>query len=107
MPKKMNPLQGRDEDELTEEELDMLYRPKQMNSRKALAPLFLYLILKHRTTPETPITQNQLISRLSEYPYEISLERKAVGRTLHLLADAGIGVYASHRGAWYDKEGWS
>lgn len=94
------------EDELNEDELDELYRPRKMNNRKSLAPLFIYEILKSASSPRRHLTQSELIERLLAYPYELAMERKAVGRTLHLLADAGIGVCSTRRGAWYDEESW-
>lgn len=95
-----------DEDELSDEELDELYRPRKMNNRKSLAPLFIFEILKSASSPHRHLTQNELIRRLLDYPYELTMERKAVGRTLHLLADAGIGVCSTRQGAWYDKDAW-
>ncbi len=90
---------------LTDEELDELYRPKKANSRKSLAPLFVYLILKEHTDMYHPYTQNQIIQKLEEYPYEISIERKAVGRILHNLEDSGLGIRsAAGMGSWYDKD---
>ncbi len=93
-----------DLDEPDDDELDELYRPRKMNSRKALAPLFLFQILKDSTSPEKHLSQQELIERMQEYPYELTLERKSVGRSLHLLADSGLGIRCTRQGAWYDPD---
>ena len=87
---------------MSEEEIDELFRPKKTNSRKSLAPLFVYLILKTCSSEAKPLSQNDIIRRLGDDPYEISIERKAVSRIIHLLADAGLNIVSSRRGAWYD-----
>jgi len=95
---------GEEDDGLSDEEADARHRPKKMNSRKSLTPLFIYQILTKNSTPEKHISQAEIIDLLSRYPYEIRIERKAVGRALHLLADAGLGVISTTRdGAWYDE----
>lgn len=32
----------------------------------------------------------------------MSIERKALSRTLHLLADADIGIHSSRNSSWYE-----
>ena len=94
-----------DFENLTDEELDEFYRPKKTNSRRTLAPLFVYSILRSRSGPEKHLSQNDIIELLSEYPYEISIERKALGRVIHLLSDSGVGVVSiPGYGTWYDPE---
>ena len=91
---------------LTEEEEDELYRPKKSNIPKSLTPLFVYMILKEKTTPHTPMHQRELIEILSQYPYEIAIQRKAISRILHTLADSGFGIYTDAvLGSWYDESG--
>lgn len=98
-----------DYENLTDEEIDEFYRPRKTNSRKTLAPLFVYMILKEHSSPSKPLTQNEIIEFLSQDPYEVTIERKAIGRVIHLLADSGVGVLSSPRyGTWYDEgEVWS
>lgn len=72
------------------------------NSRRQLAPLFVYEILKNCSGPYRRLTQSEIIRRLDAYPYALSIERKALGRTLHLLEDADLGVHNSRRGSWYE-----
>ena len=87
------------------EETDELYRPKKQNSRKSLAPAFIYRVLLRNSSPEEHIMQSDLIEMLEGYPYEISIERKAVGRIVHGLADSGIGIrFKKGEGCWYDSE---
>lgn len=76
--------------------------PGKMNDRKRLVPLFVYQILKDCSTSRKRLTQSDLIERLDAYPYALSIERKALSRTLHLLADADIGIHSSRNGSWYE-----
>ena len=72
------------------------------NSRRQLAPLFVYEILKNCSNPRRRLTQSEIIRRLDAYPYALSIERKALGRTLHLLEDADLGIHNSRSGSWYE-----
>ena len=94
-----------DFENLTDEEIDEFYRPRKQNNRRTLAPLFVYFILREHSGPDRRLSQNDIIDLLAEDPYEIRIERKALGRVLHLLADSGVGIVSSPRyGAWYDPE---
>ena len=94
-----------DFENLTDEEIDEFYRPRKQNNRRTLAPLFVYFILKEHSAPDHRLSQGDIIDLLAEDPYEINIERKALGRVLHLLADSGLGVVSTARyGAWYDPE---
>lgn len=91
-----------EEDALSDEELDEMYRPKKMNNRKSLLPLFVYKIMEGKEGYH--FSQSELIERLADYPYEINVERKALSRVLHGLADSGMGIMStSKRGCWYDS----
>lgn len=89
-------------DDEEEEEYGSL---KKANSRKSLAPLYVYEILKDNTNRVKHFKQQDIIDRLEEYPYELSLERKAVGRILHLLEDEYCLDICLDKatGAWYEK----
>ena len=92
-----------DHQDLTEEELDEFYRPRKTNNRKTLAPLFIYKILKEHSSPQRHLSQSEIIDMLSKDPYEIAIERKAVGRIIHLLTDSGLGIVSAPKcGTWYD-----
>ena len=94
-----------DFENLTDEELDEFYRPKKTNNRRTLAPLFVYFILKEHSSPDHRLSQSDIIELLAKDPYEIQIERKALGRVLHLLSDSGLGVVSTPRyGAWYDPD---
>ena len=80
-----------DFEDLTDEEIDEYYRPKKQNSRKTLAPLFVYRILQEESTPEKYLTQAKILKRLEER-FELTLERKALSRMLHNLQDEGLGI---------------
>ena len=87
---------------MSEEELDALSRPKKANTRKSMAPLFVYLILAEHSDSEHPLTQQQILTYLADDPYEVVLERKALSRIIHNLKDSQVGVYTDkHRGTWH------
>lgn len=92
-----------EEYELSDEELDELYRPKKQNNRKHSLPLFVYLILKEKSSFKKKMSQSQIINELFE-KYELEIERKALARTIHDIEDENIGIH-SHRkgGAWYEQ----
>ena len=93
-----------DWEELQEEKLDAAFRPNKQNTRKSLLPLFLYLILERFSSEERPLSQQELMELLSKPPYELQVERKAVSRTLHSLADSGLGVRVTRKdGAWLEE----
>ena len=75
------------------------------NRRKRLAPIFICQILRENTNSRKHLKQQEIIDRLEEYPYELSLERKAVGRILHLLEEEDFLDICLDRatGAWYEK----
>ena len=89
-------------EQMSDEELDALSRPRNANSRKSMVPLFVYLILKQHSDSEHPLKQQEIISYLADDPYEVMIERKALSRVLHNLRDSQLGIYTDmHRGAWY------
>lgn len=91
-----------DDYELTDEEMDELYRPKKQNSRKHSLPLFVYLILKEYSSFEKPLSQQQIIDILSS-KYELNIERKSLSRTIHDIEDEHVGIYSlKSGGAWYE-----
>ena len=89
---------------MDDEELDELYRPRKMNGRKSLAPLFVYEILSKQSNSKKHLRQQDILKELAKYPYEISLERKAVGRIIQNLVDSQYGIYSDKTGIWKDKE---
>lgn len=96
-------------DNLSDEEfdayLDWKDSIKNQNSRKTLVPLFMMQILRDHSNRLRHLTQNEIIAYLEEYPYNISIERKAVGRTLRVLEDEGMGVHCDKRtGSWFEVD---
>ena len=88
-----------------EEDVDSAYRPMKTNSRKSLAPLFVYLILKKASGPDKRMSQAEILRALRAYPYEVELERKALSRIIHNLTDSELGIRSSGRGGvWYESE---
>ena len=84
-------------------QLDELFRPKHTNSRKSLAPLFVYLILKEQTDARHHLRQQDILKKLEEYPYEIFVERKTLSRIVHNLADSQLHIKVDKTGVWYEK----
>ena len=81
---------------------DDAFRPQRMNSRKSLAPLFVYLILKEHSDAEHHLKQQEILTHLCKYPYEIELERKALSRIIHNLADSQLKICTDAKeGSWY------
>ena len=72
------------------------------NNRRQLAPLYVYEILKRHSNPCHRLKQSEIIRRLDAYPYSLHIERKALGRTLHLLEGEDLGIHNSHTGSWYE-----
>lgn len=68
---------------------------------KKLALLRILQILEDETDKEHPYTQTQIIKRLAE-KYDITVERKAVGRNLSLLKEAGFGIESTKAGSFFD-----
>ena len=99
---KVNATGFMDYDEDDEEEGGL----RKANGRKTLATLYVYQILKDNTNSRKHLRQQEIIDRLEEYPYELSLERKAVGRILHLLEDEDeLDICLDKAtGAWYEKD---
>ena len=89
---------------MSEEELDELSRPKSVNTRKSMAPLFVYLLLKERTSEGHSMKQQEILNALADRPYEIVLERKALGRILHNLANSNLGIRTDAKlGSWFEQ----
>ncbi len=88
---------------MDDDELDEMFRPKKTNTRKSIAPLFVYFILKENTNVKKHFHQKDILKELSKYPYEITLERKALGRIIHNLVDSQLSVKADKTGVWIEQ----
>lgn len=89
---------------MTDEELDEYYRPKKTNTRKSMAPLYVYKILQKHSSSEKHMRQQDILKILSKYPYEITMERKALSRILHnMLDDTQLQVFSDNTGVWIDN----
>ena len=90
---------------MSDEELDEMYRPQKTNTRKSMAPLFVFEILHRKSNSKTHLRQQDILKELEKYPYEISLERKALSRILHNLIDSPqYAVFSDKTGVWIDQE---
>lgn len=90
---------------MSDEELDELYRPKKTNTLKSMAPLFVYNILCKKSNSKTHLRQQDILKELEKYPYEISLERKALSRIIHNLIDLPqYAVFSDKTGVWIEQD---
>lgn len=89
---------------MSDDELDNLFRPKKTNSRKSMAPLFVYLILKEHSNSQKHLRQQEILKILEDYPYEVQLERKALSRILHNITDSQLSVFSDKTGTWLEQE---
>ena len=91
-------------DYLPDDVLDAYTDRVNANTRKSLAPLFIYLLLKERTSEGHSMKQREILTALADRPYEIVLERKTLGRILHNLANSNLGVRTdTKRGSWFEQ----
>ena len=90
-------------DLMSDEELDAYYHPRNTNTRKSMAPLFVYLILKDKTDSQKHMRQQDLLQELEKYPYELFIERKALSRLIHNLADSQLAICVDKTGVWYEQ----
>ena len=70
--------------------------------RDSLAPAFIYMILEDHTSRHVHYTQADILEKLEEYPYELTLTRQSVGRILNTLAAAGKIRWSQVYGAWVE-----
>lgn len=66
---------------------------------KKLALIRILQILEEHSDIDHPLTQEEMAARL-EQDYGIALERKAVGRNLSLLKEAGYEIESTHSGSY-------
>jgi len=86
------------------DEEDFAYT-KKGNDVKSLAPLCIYKILEEQSSREYPLRINDLVSILNDYPYELGIERKAVGRHVANISDMFAEIrYVRGIGAWFEKK---
>ncbi len=69
---------------------------------KKLALLRTLQILRHHSDFQHPLTQKELLALL-ELEYGIVLERKAVGRNISLLQEAGYAIENGRKGCYLDE----
>ena len=68
---------------------------------KKLALLRIWQILQKHSDYEHPLTQEEIADRLDK-DYGIVIERKAIGRNLSLLKEAGIEIESGRSGSYLD-----
>ena len=72
---------------------------KASNSRKTLAPMFIYLVLKEYSDDLHHLSNADIRKYLERNPYELTLERKAIARTLGVLFNEGV-IFMDKTGSW-------
>ena len=94
-----------DIDNMPDDELDELYKPRMSNKRKTMVPLYIYLILKEHTDWDNHLHVNDIILLL-ENEHEIAVKRGAVERTLNSLIDDDVNIWGGKRGDgyWYSEQ---
>ena len=88
-------------DLMNDDELDALGAPKKTNSVKSLVPVFVMKILKEETNSSLHMRQVDLLEALKKY--EIFIERKALNRAVHTLADSQLPIMQDYTGVWYEQ----
>ena len=74
-----------------------------MSEHKKTALLWILQALWQHSDERNPMTQEQLVETLRER-HGLELDRRAVGRNLTLLREAGLEVHADGRGSWIGPE---
>ena len=93
------------EDEYTDEELDEIYRIRNKNKDKHLAPVYIMEIMMKYSSEDNRLGANAVVDYLAA-DYGIDMERKSVSRTLKQLQEAdylneGLDMRSKY---WYDPE---
>ena len=93
------------EDEYTDEELDEIYRIRNKNKDKHLAPVYIMEIMMEYSSEDNRLGANAVVDYLAA-DYGIDMERKSVSRTLKQLQEAdylneGLDMRSKY---WYDPE---
>ena len=65
---------------------------------KRLAPIRIWQILHQHSDCDHPLTQEDIIRYLREYGIE--MERKAIGRNIDLIKEAGADIVSGHSGCY-------
>ena len=73
------------------------------NGKKSLASLYIYLMLREKSSGAHPLATDEIIHSLKN-DHGIQIGKQAVIRAFRLLADSDIHVfYLSGKGAWFDS----
>ena len=93
------------EDEYTDEELDEIYRIRNKNKDKHLAPVYIMEIMMKYSSEDNRLGANAVVDYLAA-DYGIDMERKSVSRTLKQLQEAdylneGLDMRSKY---WYDPK---
>ena len=101
-------LEGLDEDDLTEEQFDEIYKQRKGNKRESLAALYIYYILKNHNTDKNNRFHTKDVQKYLWDDYEIKLGRGAIERALISLEAAGdTNIWRGPEkgsGYWYSEK---
>lgn len=88
-------------------DLSEICKPRTTNSRKSMAPVYTYLIVKDQTDCDHHMSQKELAEKLAASPINIVVDRRTISRMVYSLADSGVGIKAlPGKGVWYDGDVW-
>ena len=69
-----------------------------------MLPLYAFLIIKEATLKSRHMSQKDLLARLADYPYELEMDRKTLGRALRTMAAEELHIHCDRTGVWYDED---
>ncbi len=76
-------------------------KPKKVNKRKSNAVLYVYKIIRGS---KRPLKQQEILEKLAEMPWDVKIERKALGRIVHgLCEDPDNGIVCGEAGIYFDS----
>jgi len=87
-----------DEDD---EDLDL---PKKGNGEKSMLSLDIYKIVQNNSSPWKPLLIQDIVNILEQFPYDISVDRKAVSRHVHAIVQRYPDElhYRRNFGVWHE-----
>lgn len=101
-------LEGLDEDDLTDEEFDEIYKQRKGNKRESMAALYIYYVLKNHHTDKNNRFHTKDVQKYLWDDYEIKLGRGAIERALISLEAAGdTNIWRGKEkgsGYWYSEK---
>ncbi len=87
-----------------DDKLDRMFARRNSNATKSMLPLLVYFILRDYSDCRYHLKQQEILVLL-ENLYGVSVERKALGRTIHGLVNLSINIYTDKlSGTWLEQD---